>query len=33
MQDVPATDYAVHDDSGTVVGILTTKDVEKALGV
>jgi Zn-dependent protease len=33
MQDVPATDYAVHDDTGTVVGILTTKDVEKALGV
>lgn len=33
MQDVPAADYAVHDDTGTVVGILTTKDVEKALGV
>ncbi|MGE0817212.1 MAG: site-2 protease family protein [Candidatus Nanopelagicales bacterium] len=33
MQDVPANDYAVHDDTGTVVGILTTKDVEKALGV
>jgi Zn-dependent protease len=33
MQDVPATDYAVHDDTGTVVGILTTRDVEKALGV
>lgn len=33
MQDVPASDYAVHDDTGTVVGILTTKDVEKALGV
>ena len=32
MQDVPASDYAVHDDSGTVIGILTTKDVEKALG-
>jgi CBS domain-containing protein len=32
MQDVPATDYAVHDDTGAVVGILTTRDVEKALG-
>jgi len=31
MQDVPATDYAVHDDTGTVVGVLTTADVEKAL--
>ena len=31
MQDVPSGDYAVHDGTGRVVGILTTADVEKAL--
>lgn len=31
MQDVPSGDYAVHDETGRVIGILTTADVEKAL--